>query len=160
MDSPKALAIKMPRRRLGWRILLCMAGFLGAMHFVIGLAFRLNDWKDPELQHHIWFSMPYSLLMLLFMGGFGLAWDNKVRASIVLIILGLVLSAGLCSYDVHYERAQMRVGPRGEPFYMFWWWWKWIEEPVHSYHVPLRQPIRAPQSTGDSGASVRGEAPD
>lgn len=125
MESEKASLTKPGRKRWGRRISLGLAGLIGGLTLLPGVAwiFIASDFHD--FQSKLWFSVPYLIPFGLLLVASVTGLDGRFRASSILIVLALVIAAPLCVYDLANHRAQYQIGANGPYCYVYWWWWTW-----------------------------------
>ena len=109
------------------QIVVLVLGYLAVAHFAVGLyhTFRLVLFSDAHAAY-FWFSLPYIGITGIFVASIVLGHVRRFRWSAVTLVVGLIVSAAACLYDVKNQRYQIHItgAPvvRG-PVYVIWWWY-------------------------------------
>ena len=113
----------MTGRRRGAQLFVLVTGYVAAGHFAIGHYFALRlILADGHLGTYLWFSFPYVGITTVFVASILLAHKRRLGWSSLLLIMGLLISLGMCAYDFTNARWQFVIEGHGRT-YIYWWWY-------------------------------------
>jgi len=68
------------------------------------------------------FLLPYLCITALFAGAVAMGHCRRIWPASILLLLGFVVPAALCTYDLSQDRYQFMVPGEGK-HYTIWWWY-------------------------------------